>query len=384
MGKPNAKNLPPHLRKDDGGYFIDYFVEELGVKKRKRVRLGHVPLVQAKSVLSDHMQAIVKGKFLLEQKPKITFNEAADNFLAFSRARRKRFGDDERMVKNLKSFFDKRPLESLTLDQVEEYVSFRRNEARKDKEICGVLRKGIELKAASLNRELACLRTVVRRAILNRQIDRNPIEGLKLFKETFRDRTLTPEEYQRLLAACAPHLKIIVQLAYDSAMRKGEILGLKWEQINFREGVIILDAADTKTQEKREIPLDEKLVSLLQGLPKVPGCPFVFTYQKRGLVTIMTAFKAACRRANIKDLHFHDLRHCSITNFRKAGVSDNTTMSISGHKTHDVFKRYDRIDRGDRQKALEQVRKMNDTDMTRTTFGAPLSKEEVVKSLSCN
>jgi hypothetical protein len=50
MSKPNVHGLPQHLRRDEGGYFLDYFVQEEGVRVRKRVRLGQIPLPQAKRV----------------------------------------------------------------------------------------------------------------------------------------------------------------------------------------------------------------------------------------------------------------------------------------------------------------------------------------------
>jgi integrase len=94
------------------------------------------------------------------------------------------------------------------------------------------------------------------------------------------------------------------------------------------------------------------------------GSPYVFTFRGHNLRDPKTAFLKACQRARIPDFRFHDLRHCAVTNFRKAGVSDSTIMSISGHKTHAVFRRYDRIDRGDRQEALKRVRQFKDTNRT--------------------
>ena len=56
MSKPNVHGLPQHLRKDEAGYFLDYLVQDEGVKKRKRVRLGLIPLAQAKKILAQHTQ----------------------------------------------------------------------------------------------------------------------------------------------------------------------------------------------------------------------------------------------------------------------------------------------------------------------------------------
>ena len=81
MSKPNVHGLPQHLRRDNWGYFLDYFIQEGGIRKRNRVRLGEIPLEKAKKILAQHMQAIVEHKFLDVDKPKITFNEAAEGFL---------------------------------------------------------------------------------------------------------------------------------------------------------------------------------------------------------------------------------------------------------------------------------------------------------------
>ena len=352
MSKPNVHGLPQHLRKDSGGYFLDFFIQEEGVSKRKRVRLGQIPLPQAKKVLAQHMQEIVENSYLAQERPKITFNEAADSFMAYSVSRKKSFHRDKYYVANLKAFFGDKLLESLNLDLAEKYLTWRRKTGKP---------KGEEMKAATLNRDIACLKTIINRAKLNRQIDRNPIEGIRLFKEIPRDRTLTPEEFKRLLECCPSHLKSMVELAYYTAMRKGEILGMKWDQVDFQKGVIFLEAEDTKTQEKREIPIDEKLKEIIKKIPKTIGSPFVFTYKGKRLTACKTGFKNACQKAGLGNFHFHDLRHCAITNMRKAGVPDSVIMSVSGHKTNAVFRRYDKVDREDRKLALERVREFNDT-----------------------
>ncbi len=357
MSKPNVHGLPQHLRKDNWGYFLDYFIQEGGIKKRNRVRLGEIPLEKAKRILAQHMQAIVEHKYLDVDKPKITFNQAAEGFLIYSRSRKKTFKRDEQMMITLGKFFDNRSLDSLTLDVIEAYVMFRR-------------RQNPTIMGSSLNREIACLKAIINRAIRNGQLEKNPISFFKFFKETPRNRTLTPDEYRRLLENCSKRTGIFVQFAYVTAMRKGEIRGLRWDQVNFQYKVIILEATDTKTLEKREIPLDEALMEMLRHIPRTLGSPFVFNIKGKSIGDIKTNFNSACRRAEIKGFHFHDLRHCAITNMRKAGVPDNVIMSISGHKTTAMFRRYDSVDRVDRHKALERLRlnnrpsELNDNVMT--------------------
>ena len=119
MSKPNVHGLPQHLRKDGMGYFLDYFVKEGGLRKRKRIRLGQIPAAQAKRVLAQHMQAVVEQRYIAPDKPQTTFLEAAESFLAYSKARKRTYRNDVQMVERLKAYFGKRPLESLTIDQVD-------------------------------------------------------------------------------------------------------------------------------------------------------------------------------------------------------------------------------------------------------------------------
>lgn len=347
MSKPNAHGLPPHLRKDQRGYFLDYWVQIDGIKKRKRVRLGLIPIHLAKRVYAKHLEAMIENKYLLAKKPTITFDEAADEFMVYSQSRKKSFYQDKIVMRNLKVFFYDQPLENLTLNNLERYFALRREQRQQ---------KGFTLSGATLNREAAFLKTIINRAINNRQLDHNPLRAFKPFREFSRSRTLVDDEYHRLMANCPSHIKPIIELAYLTAMRRGEILNLQWNQVDFKNKIIVLDASSTKTQERREIPLDEGLLDLFRKIPKQGDHKRVFTYMGHPVKELKTAFKRACAKAGIKDFRFHDLRHCGITNLRKAGVPDNVIMSISGHKTAVMFRRYDSIDRVDRQDAMQKVR----------------------------
>jgi integrase len=366
MSKPNVHGLPQYLRKDGAGFFLDYYLREGEKRIRRRVRLGPVPLVQAKKVLAQHMQDMLAGRLLAGEKPEVTFNEAADSFLAYSEARRKTNRNDRFMVNRLKVYFGDRALNSLNPDIVEGYLTQRRKAGN-------IAYPGKPLSSSTVNRELGVLKCIVNRAVFNGLLEKNPIQRVRGFKEISRDRTLTQEEYGTLLSRCSSRLSAIVQLAYWTGMRRGEILGLRWEQVDLKNRVIILEATETKTQEKREIPLTEELIDLLKRIPKTLGSPYVFTHKGQRIKNIKTAFWNAIRAAGVKDFRFHDLRHCAVTNLRKAGVSDSVIMSISGHKTYAMFKRYNRIDRQDRLDALNQLKRSLDTNKT------PAEGEQVSK-----
>jgi integrase len=151
-------------------------------------------------------------------------------------------------------------------------------------------------KPATLNRELACFKTIFNKAMANGKAERNPAVGVKLLQENNeRDRILTLEGYVRLLAACPAHLKPIVKVAYYTAMRQGEILSLTWGQVDLKEGFITLRPEDTKTNEARLIPLTAELVVMFKAMPRgLPNVP-VFIYQGRGVAEVKRSFTTACK-----------------------------------------------------------------------------------------
>lgn len=71
--------------------------------------------------------------------------------------------------------------------------------------------------------------------------------------------------------------------------------------------------------------------------------------------SIQSGFKDACERAGIEDFRFHDLRHCFVTNMRKAGVPESVIMKITGHKTASMFLRYNTVDKEDAREAMRNL-----------------------------
>lgn len=217
--------------------------------------------------------------------------------------------------------------------------------------------QGTPLKVSSLNRDLALLKHLFSYAVREGWLEKNPVSRIKLEKENnARDRVLEPEEFTRLQAHSAPHLQAINFVAYQTGMRQGEILQLTWDRVDLKANVIRLKAEDTKTNEGRLVPLTSELTSLLKDLYKVRYLTedHVFLVKGESVNSIKTAFNAACRRAEIHGFHFHDFRHTAVTNMRRAGIDHLTIMKITGHKTLDVFKRYNSFLEGDLREAASR------------------------------
>lgn len=154
-----------------------------------------------------------------------------------------------------------------------------------------------------------------------------------------RSRRLEGDEGERLLSACAasrnPYLLPIVMLALETAMRQGELVGLRWVHVDLKKRVAYLPL--TKNGEARAVPLSRAAGKVLEHLPKsISGQVFP------GLTTeaVKRAFIRATVRANITDFHFHDLRHEATSRLAESGLDVVKVASITGHKTLQVLYRY--------------------------------------------
>jgi integrase len=223
-------------------------------------------------------------------------------------------------------------------------------------------RTGEQRTIASVNRELETLRTTLRFAIRNGWLEKNPFNtGESLIdtaSETRRDRILTFDEEARLLAACTgqrTHLKPLLIAALDTGLRRGELFKLVWSDISFEDETIAVRAINAKTNKPRTVGMTRRLKVTLQELkasreelelaPEEAESVFGLTCH------VKKSFRSACKAAEIKDLHFHDLRHCFVSRMIQAGMSISEAMRLSGHSTLDAFNRYVNVNHETRQRA---------------------------------
>ena len=166
-------------------------------------------------------------------------------------------------------------------------------------------------------------------------------------------RYLCKEECQALVNACSSHLKPIVITALNTGMRRGEILSLKWENVDLKHGFILLDK--TKNGERREIPINDTLRAALTGIQRRLDVPYVFYGPSTALPygDIKNSFNGACRRAGIRDFHFHDLRHTFASHLVMAGIDIATVRELLGHKTLTMTLRYAHLAPSHKVKAVD-------------------------------
>jgi len=174
---------------------------------------------------------------------------------------------------------------------------------------------------------------------------------------------LEKEEIARLVSVCEGNLAAIVTLALHTGMRRGEILSLKWRDIDFSRKIITL--LKTKSGERREIPMDEIIYETFLTLPKHKASPYVFCYKDgKPIRDIRGSFQKAMEDAGIKDFRFHDLRHTFASQLVMMGIDLKTVQELLGHKTFEMTLRYAHLSPNHKRAAIDHFCNQMDTIWT--------------------
>jgi integrase len=211
-------------------------------------------------------------------------------------------------------------------------------------------------KPATVNRVLACLKHMVNKGVqweMASEETLKKVRNVKLLEENNeRLRFLTVEECQTLIDCCQAHLKPVVTIALHTGMRRGEILGLKWEHVDLNHGFILLDT--TKNGERKEIPIDNTLRKIFEDMPHSIESIYVFT-DKDGnpYKSVKRSFRTALIKAGIRDFRFHDLRHTFASHLIMAGVDLTSVKELLGHKSLKMTLRYAHLAPGHKMKAVK-------------------------------
>lgn len=173
-------------------------------------------------------------------------------------------------------------------------------------------------------------------------IDKNPVSLVRKPKPNkSRTRRITEEELRLILEHIntASPVYPIVQLGYLTAMRRGEIINIAWEDVDLEARVVYLPI--TKNGDPRHCPLSTKALSVLaQWHIENPTDHPRDKLFKINPDTVSHVFSEACTKAGLEDVRFHDLRHSATSNFIEQGLSIMEASSITGHKSFTMLKRY--------------------------------------------
>jgi len=269
------------------------------------------------------------------------FNEFAQMYLERAVSLMKSIRTERNRVKRWVKDLGMRPIGRITRAEIE---SWRRE-------------KMSRCKPATINRDLSRLRHMLNIAVEWELLEKSPMQGIKFLRENnARTRYLSVGECHRLIDSCmAPHIRAIVTVALHTGMRLGEILNLRWQDLDFSSGFILV--RDSKNGQARQVPMDSMISTVLRSWPRLSDQDIVFTSVMTGgrIVDIRAGFLNSCKRAGITGLHFHDLRHTFASQFVMAGGDLYILKEILGHKSITMTQRYAHLSPTYKIKAIDRM-----------------------------
>jgi integrase len=298
-------NIRKKINKGGTVYRVDYYDPD-GRRVRKDFPLKKDAEAYRGKVEAAKKEDRYHDVFDVKKGTRVTFNELADRYVENHQTQRCFSRLKYYLVKEYRATFGNRRLSDITFLDLETYRNRRK---------ATPTRAGKPRTDATVNRQMSTLRHMLNKAVEWGMLGACPFEKGKrlMFKENNqRLRFLSEEEITRILDACSPHLKPIVEVAIHTGMRRGELLSLKWEQIN--NGLIYL--TETKSGKPRQIPINDQVARVPQRLRQKNHLksPFIFCGPDgKRFYDVRRSFTTACRKAGVEGFRFHDPYLCLST-----------------------------------------------------------------------
>jgi integrase len=354
--KRKNKHKGIYQRKEGGIYWIRYAGLDGKIKYEST---GSTKFEDAQDLLLKRKYAIKDGKQPeLKKIANYTFNELVGKYQDWINGRQRSAKIKAYIINSSGSGLQKKHRKSIPLIEAFGSLPLRRfNTVLVEQLQTDLMNRG--LKNSSCNKVLNILKAMFTKAVEWDMVESEVLKRVRKVKllrdDSKRLRYLSKEECQNLVNACDPHLKPIVITALNTGMRKGEILNLKWDNVDLKHGFILLDV--TKNGERREIPINRTLEAafLNKSIIRRLDVPYVFYDPVTGkpYQDITHSFKSACRRAKILDLHPHDLRHTFASQLIMASVDITTVKELLGHKDIKMTLRYAHLAPSHKVKAVD-------------------------------
>ncbi len=196
-----------------------------------------------------------------------------------------------------------------------------------------VMKRSKKVKPNTVDRDIACIKKMFSFAVEVGAVDSHPLTRFPLLPvEEMAFQVMTVEEFRGLVGAMEePALGAMVAVMGETAIRKGEALGLVWENVDLRNRRLTVE--QTKSRRIRHIPLSEFAAESLSGSVRYLDSPFVFvnSHTKKPWVNPEKAFRDGRKAAGLDWVGFHDLRRFRISQWVMRGVDLRTVQMLAGH-----------------------------------------------------
>lgn len=331
---------------------------------------------------------LLRGKLdLAESIGRKPFSLIADNYIEYANNNLASKGSTIGMAERFKSLWKNKRISEITPELIEKYKKIRLNTVYHTKTTKdGEIEKKIS--PATINRELGVLSKIFSIAIENKYAKENPVEHVSKLKVPNKlERHLTPEEEDRIIKVCDgdysfmdisvleqeelkkkykdyhKYLKPIILMAILTAMRKSEILNMKWDCVDFKNRTITI--VDTKNGSMHTIPLSQRFYDILSEMKsKNPDNIYIFTNPDTNTryKCFYRGFTSVLRLADVKNFTFHDTRHTSATRMVAKNIPIPVVQSILNHKKIQTTMRYAHTMQEQQAIALEALSKYGQED----------------------
>lgn len=211
---------------------------------------------------------------------------------------------------------------------------------------------------ATINRETSHLARAFRIAVKAGLLSVMPSFPDRLEESAPRQGFFEHAEYLAVREELTPAVyQDVLDFAYYSGWRRGEITGLTWREIDMAGGVIRLDPDRSKNKTGRLLPMSQPLKEVMKRrvAARRLDCQLVFHRDGLPLLDWRKAWAAACKAAKLDGKHLHDCRRTAARNLIRSGTPERVAMQLTGHKTRSVFDRYNIVSESDLRAGVDRL-----------------------------
>ena len=317
-------------------WYVDFWFEGKRIRKAaSRTEAG------ARRRLAAELEKVDRGEFNPPGRLATKFCDFCQLYLERKRLAGKRsVVRMEDSIDHLREFFGNVKLTSIRPAAIEDYKDWRRGSTTRRKDADG---NPMPVSGTTINRELAQLRNIFFKAIAwDKFHGQNPVLRVELYSENPRSpKILDDAEFEAIHNALPERLRPIMLMALNTVLRKDEILGLRWSEVDLERRTIIKPLA--KRQRNREVVMNSWVYAYLEAARAARGdSEFVFNNPDTGTRynNITKAWKTAVKNAGLPGYLFHSLKHLAATFLDSKGVGDAILVKIAGHSNATVTRHY--------------------------------------------
>lgn len=321
----------------------------------KQVRIGQTDSLsldearqKARYIRSQSVMGLDPNAEAEKYKQAPTFREfIEDSYLPHVMMHKRSWGQDEKMIQNkLMQLWGKIKMPDIARQDIEAFQAAMFNNGSKP---------------GTVNRYMALVKHIFNLAEKWEIIDKSPARNVRRIEDNnHKERYLTTEETEHLLQqlkSCKSKvIPDIIEFLILTGARKGEVVGLRWDELNFKQGTWVLPAERNKAKVRKVIPLSGAALQVL-ARRKENNCEYVFPNPKTGwpIKHFHNTWDRIRQRAGIPDVRIHDLRHNFASLLINSGRSLYEVQKLLGHSQISTTQRYAHLTQDTLQEATEMV-----------------------------